>query len=478
MHKVGIIVPYRNRKEQLKVFKEEIVKFLLTHLEAQYTIIVVDQVDKKKFNRGKLLNIGFLEAKKRNCDYVIFHDVDMIPVDGHYNYSDKPLQLANNFIKDGDFTRTIQRNYFGGVTLFPTEQFEAINGYSNKYKGWGFEDDDLLLRCREVGLKLEKEPYKSMPVNKPTLYFTGKDSYVQLHNIYRSIRPFTLISTFAPDSIYCDPSEITDEFTVFSIPGHDMNISFNSFSRYKFELFLKDNTPVSLTSDYTPPLPVQVVVNVNPRKKYINYYLNGKLVEEKYWGTDKVRLYEEEPFVYFGVAEPNRKVKQKFFKGYISNIGILHGELTKAEIKKLFLSDPNRPLTETNPELNNRWNGYWDSLSLDENGYTLKDLSGYKNDAWLKNCLIKDLKTPPVIRVEFPYRRKCTYKLMKHDEAGYTDGFWKDWSSRENQLRYYRLVNSGISNFKEDGLSTCTYRSKIVEETDEVNNYIRIEAIT
>ena len=478
MHKVGIIVPYRNRKKQLEIFKEEIVKFLLKSLEAQYTIIVVDQVDKKKFNRGKLLNIGFIEAKKRGCDYVIFHDVDMIPVEGNYNFSDKPLQLANNFIADGDFTRTIQRNYFGGVTMFTVKDFEAVNGYSNRYKGWGFEDDDLLLRCREVNLKLEDEPYRALPLNKPALYFSGKNSYIQLHNIYRSIRPFTLISTFVPDPIDCDPSEITDEFTVFSIPGHDMNISYNSFSRYKFELFLKDNTPVSLTSDYLPALPVQVAVNINPRKKRIDYYLNGKLVGEKYWGTERIRLYEDEPYVYFGVAEPNRKVKQKFFKGSISNIGILHGELSREEVRKLYLSDPNKPLTETNPHLKDRWNGYWDSLNLDEDGYTLKDSSSYGNNAWLQNCLIKDIKTPAVTRVKFPYRRKCTYKLLKHDEGGYVDGGWKDWSSRENQLRYYRLVNSGKSGYEEDGLTTCIYRSKIVEDTDEVNNYIRIEAIT
>jgi hypothetical protein len=27
--------------------------------------------------------------------------------------------------------------YFGGVTLFPVKAFEEIDGYSNKYWGWG-----------------------------------------------------------------------------------------------------------------------------------------------------------------------------------------------------------------------------------------------------------------------------------------------------------------------------------------------------
>lgn len=475
MHKLGIIVPYKNREEQLQKFKKEIPSFLKSQSITDYSIIVVNQTDKKKFNRGKLLNIGFLEAEKQGCDYVIFHDVDMLPITADYSYSNKPLQIANTFLKDGDFTRTIQRNYFGGVTLFSVKDFKTINGYSNKYKGWGFEDDDLLLRCREFGLKLQNEPYRGVPFNKQVLYFTGNNSYIQMHNIYRTVRPFSLIATFYPDPITCNPSEITDEFTVFSIPGHDMNISFNSFSRYKFELFLKDNTPVSLTSDYLPPLPTQVVVNINPRTKRIDYYINGKLVEEKYWGSEKIRLYEEEPFAYFGVADPNRKEKPKFFKGYLSNFGILHGELSKEEVRKLYLSDPNIPLNTAVPELEGRWNGYWDSLNVQKDGYTLADTSGYNNNAWLKYCLLEDIKTPTITRLKFPYRREGTFQLIKHEEAGYTDGFWKDWSSRENQLRYYRRLNSGDSEASTDGISSCKFREV---NREEETNYIKVNVIT
>ena len=76
MHKLGIIVPYRDRSEQLETFKEAMVSTLRN---LDYEIIIVEQEDDNDFNRGKLLNIGFIKATRLNCDYVVFHDIDLIP---------------------------------------------------------------------------------------------------------------------------------------------------------------------------------------------------------------------------------------------------------------------------------------------------------------------------------------------------------------------------------------------------------------
>lgn len=475
MYKLGIIVPYRDREDQLKLFIKNINSYLKDNFKGEYTIIIVNQTDKKKFNRGKLLNIGFLHAKKLGCDYIVLHDIDMLPKDVDYSFSDKPLQLTNKFIADGDFTRTIQRNYFGGVTMFTVDNFEKINGYSNKYKGWGFEDDDLLLRCREYNLELETERFRTVNFDKKLIWFNGKDSYVKIPNIYNTVRPYSYVVTFYPSAIECDPSEITDEFTVFGIPGHDLSLSFNSFSTYKFELFTKKNTAVPIHSDYLPNLPLQVVINVNPSLNRVQYFINGKEVGTKYWGKDSMRNYKSQPFIYLGSADPTRENKRKMFRGFISNFGIIHGELSLAETKKLFGSNPNDSLMDTNEFLNDRWYGYFDSLDFSKLQKKLLDSSRRQNYGTIHNCGIKKVETSKVTRLTFPFRRPGTFKLVKHNEAGYTDGFWKDWSSRENQLRYYRRLNSGIIEAQNDGLSTCKFRQKIVESSD---SFVQLNVIT
>ncbi len=70
----------------------------------------------------------------------------MLPTKVDYNYSEHPVHLASILVNEDNTQKSIFEQYFGGVTLFPTETFEKINGYSNKYWGRGFEDDDLLWR--------------------------------------------------------------------------------------------------------------------------------------------------------------------------------------------------------------------------------------------------------------------------------------------------------------------------------------------
>jgi predicted glycosyltransferase involved in capsule biosynthesis len=184
MHKLGIIVPYRDRDKQLLIFK----KFISNYLSGKnidYELIVVEQDGAKTFNRGKLLNIGFIYSKKLNCDYVVFHDIDMLPIDVDYSYSPHPVQLSTKFIsEDPTFNRIVFDEYFGGVTLFPTNIFETINGYPNEYWGWGYEDNDLLFRCRQYNVDLYEKKIKLLGSNSAALKFNGKSAYVKTNNVF------------------------------------------------------------------------------------------------------------------------------------------------------------------------------------------------------------------------------------------------------------------------------------------------------
>ena len=143
--KLSIIVAFRERDEHLKMFIPHMQKYLS---DIPHDIFVIEQYDKRPFNRGKLMNIGFLETEKTH-DYSCFHDVDMLPQNADYSYTD----IAHLASRAEQFEYKMPySSYFGGVTMFSNEKFRNINGYSNNYWGWGAEDDDLLLRCFENGL--------------------------------------------------------------------------------------------------------------------------------------------------------------------------------------------------------------------------------------------------------------------------------------------------------------------------------------
>lgn len=148
-HKLGIVVPYRDRLQHLMGFLPSM-KTYLEIAKIDHEFYIVEQEVGKPFNRGKLLNIGFLLAEP-SCDYVVFHDVDMIPIEADYSWVDKPIHMATE-CSQFDYKLPYD-GYFGGVTMFNRDDFRKTNGYNNEYWGWGAEDDDLRARCGVAGLE-------------------------------------------------------------------------------------------------------------------------------------------------------------------------------------------------------------------------------------------------------------------------------------------------------------------------------------
>lgn len=137
--KLAFIVPYRDRLQHLERFLPHHVKMFP---DAEF--IVVEQEPGKPFNRGKLLNVGFLEAS--HCDYFAFQDVDMLCIKADYSPPRAIRQLASS---------NIQRiGYFGGVTLFTKEAFLKADGFSNEFFSRG-EDNEAYKNVTNKGIAIE-----------------------------------------------------------------------------------------------------------------------------------------------------------------------------------------------------------------------------------------------------------------------------------------------------------------------------------
>ena len=149
--KCAVIVPFKNREAHLEQFAPALKKFIGG--DVSYELFVIEQDTNDPCNIGRLRNIGFAETRKK-FDYFIFHDVDMLPLSVDYGPVTNPTLLASE-AEQFKYTMPFEE-YFGGVVSIPKQAYEACNGYSNLYWGWGAEDCDFRLRLLNSGCTLEK----------------------------------------------------------------------------------------------------------------------------------------------------------------------------------------------------------------------------------------------------------------------------------------------------------------------------------
>jgi hypothetical protein len=149
--RLEVIVPYRDRELHMQQFVPYIESYLLKN-KIIFSITIVEQCNNKPFNRGALLNIGFILSL--HADYFCFHDIDMLPLSADYSHPKNPAHLAS---KVEQFNWQLPYpSFFGGVTLFTKKHFKKINGFPNTYWGWGSEDDELWERCRYKKVKADR----------------------------------------------------------------------------------------------------------------------------------------------------------------------------------------------------------------------------------------------------------------------------------------------------------------------------------
>jgi hypothetical protein len=159
--KLTVLIPFRNREENLKVFSPYFHNFMKTNFEnINYEIVVVEQGNDKPFNKGILFNAGFL-LTSGNTDYYALHDVDALPISADYSYRDKPYHIyVNNFEQGTDgLLKNPNKDKFGyqncgGANIIDKNHYLTANGHSVNYWGWGTEDDDFKCRLNYSGIGL------------------------------------------------------------------------------------------------------------------------------------------------------------------------------------------------------------------------------------------------------------------------------------------------------------------------------------
>ncbi|XP_063829400.1 beta-1,4-N-acetylgalactosaminyltransferase bre-4-like [Ostrinia nubilalis] len=123
----------------------------------EYRIFVIEQNGREQFNRGRLLNVGYLEAKKHgNWECMVFHDVDLLPTTDRIKYSCPTWPRHMSAYVIGRPESENYKSHYGGVSVMTPSQFEKVNGYSNRYWGWGGEDTDMFWRIKHSGLALTR----------------------------------------------------------------------------------------------------------------------------------------------------------------------------------------------------------------------------------------------------------------------------------------------------------------------------------
>ena len=135
------------------------VSFFRRNTDIEPLFVLAEQDDDLPFNKGAILNHAYA-ACAGMIDYVCFHDVDYMPMWADYSEPSLPSRIVwygmdKRPVGHGTDRAVIAQRYgLAAVAVMRKWHFEACNGYSNTYWGWGYEDTDLAKRLESVGIPL------------------------------------------------------------------------------------------------------------------------------------------------------------------------------------------------------------------------------------------------------------------------------------------------------------------------------------
>lgn len=192
--KIFFVLPYKKTNPKYEAafneFLEPFIEYLINTLICESEIIIVEQTggkltdslpkqfeplvtdnDKEFFNLGRTINIGYdlLKHKMDESDILFFHPIDLLPINANYN------------VKNTTFFKTTDYRFDTYKALaIKVSDYKKINGFSNEFWGWGWDDHDLFMRLMRRKIEFKNSIYE----------FKKLITHGNLDNDYEVFNPF------------------------------------------------------------------------------------------------------------------------------------------------------------------------------------------------------------------------------------------------------------------------------------------------
>ena len=465
-HKLGICIPYRNRKEHL----DKLIPSLTEHLSKrgiEHKFYVGHQIDDKLFNRGSMKNIAAHVAFNDGCDYIAWHDVDMLPnYECDYSYPDKnPSHIATKLSKYNYGLGYDQ--YFGGVVLFNKEQVERTNGYSNEYWDWGQEDDDLFWRCYFEGYTTGHvlKTYE----NRIVANFNGSNSYLNLPT-NREIssclhNEFTISILFkaeqqpekVPIWLVGDTQKRFIEYPILRKGGSwTWGLSFNNSRAVTMMMFDKNNNHYYNWGKRFENLWTWVTLSYNKENGQSYFYINNELICQMNGVKDN------KPFP-IGEQLKSQDSIRPFILGFCPHINThFKGQIAEIKVSNIFNDNINEILNE-----NKNLVLHYDFNSGMKNLINGDDFENINVDFVEENINLIDNIVP--------HRIEGRFDCLPHIDEGFVGGRWvKGETTARNERRFVTEMQQGKINYKNEGISKImdVLEIKNIDDTSYPNTNI------
>lgn len=455
--KLGVCVPYRNREEHLKAFIPRVTEYLDSR-GIEFCMYFAHQCDDKLFNRGATKNIAAKHAFEDGCDYIVWHDIDMLPEMGaDYSYPEEhPVHIATNISQMNYELKYFE--YFGGAVLFTKEQVEKTNGYSNNYWDWGMEDDDLFWRCYLEGM-VDVSNFITLE-DKEYLSFSGEGQYAKILNS-RELVNFSsdshtvsmLVRAYQQpekNEVYLIGNKDRKyvEYPILVIPGYDYAYSFNNSKALSCQYWNGFHQHNYMWCKRYDKQWSWLTVTFDAKSRESRMFLNGREVNAELgegsfsprkW-TGRLKSYGRQA-IYLGMSPSVVEGDpRKFFKGDIANLYIWKRALHPLEVQDLHKTIPENKLV------------FKLDLSEHQDGVQLLGATEERGTVEVYNSII-------------PFRRPGRFFCLPHEDEGIVGGkFRKGETTAQNERRYVLEMQQGKINYKEDGIAQVKYELLGVEE--------------